>query len=206
MGLSVALATEDELSEAVGKRLLAEIERFTEADLLLLRRNGSGYLRSRMSNWRQLAQHQPVVLLTDLDRVACPGSLLDDWFGTLGRPDNFVCRVAVREIESWLLADHDAIRLLIGKKGRLPAEPDELLDPKQHLLTLAKQASRAVRHDLLKEAGAVAGQGIGYNAHLSAFVKQSWCPERASQRSPSLRKARIRLQELGERMALQAKA
>ena len=41
---AIALATEDELSEAIGLRLIAESP-FHEADVLPLRRNGSGYLK-----------------------------------------------------------------------------------------------------------------------------------------------------------------
>ena len=55
---SVALATEDELSEAVGQRLLAAAQRPLNTNLLL-RRGGSGYLRSRVRNWYTLAKSQP---------------------------------------------------------------------------------------------------------------------------------------------------
>jgi len=40
--------------------------------------------------------------------------------------------------ESWLLADHDAMRKLIGPRGAAPQHPDELAQPKQHLLRLAE--------------------------------------------------------------------
>lgn len=105
-------------------------------------------------------------------------------------------RIAVREVESWVLADHEAMRKLIGKKGTLPPEPDELPDPKQHLLKLAKLAARPVREDLVKATGAVASQDIGYNRRLTAWVGSNWSPERAAQRSPSLQRTREHLKEL----------
>ena len=196
--LYVALATEDELSEAVGKRLLSEIEYPVEASLLL-RRNGYGYLRSGVRKWCELATQQPVVLLTDLDRYVCPLELIHDWFANVVRPNRLIFRIAVREIESWLLADHDAIRELFGQKGRLPTDPDALSDPKAKLLALAKNASKDVRLDLIKEEGAVAFQGIGYNARLTDFVSNVWDPERAASRSASLKRTRERLQEFVER-------
>lgn len=196
--ISVALATEDELSEAVGLRLLSELSVEISVDLLL-RKGGFGYLRSRMSNWRELCKCQPVVILTDLDKTECPSRLLLDWAGSTPLPENMLLRIAVREVEAWLLADHDAIRQLVGKKGNLQSSPDDLLDPKQCLIALAKNAPRDVRLDLIKADQAIASQGIGYNSRLVSFVNNEWNPERAAQRSPSLARARRRLRELAAR-------
>lgn len=152
-----------------------------------------------MDNWRQLAQRQIALVLTDMDQVACPVALKTDWLGDKAAPANLMLRIAVREVESWVLADHEAMRKLIGKKGTLPPEPDKLPDPKQHLLKLAKLATRPVKEDLVKESGAMASQGIGYNARLTAWVRSDWSPERAAQRSPSLQRTRLRLNELALR-------
>lgn len=196
--ISVALATEDELSEAVGKKLLAYAPYHLQADLLL-RQGGSGYLRSRMESWCRLALQQPVLLLTDLDRSPCPGALVSAWLGKRPRPDNLMLRVAVREIEAWLLADHHGMRHLLGKKGRLPEDPDALPDPKQQLLRLAQNAPREIRRDLIAERGAVAAQGIAYNTRLCGFVAADWDPDRAATRSASLRRARTRIAEFAAR-------
>lgn len=197
--ISIALATEDVLSEEVGLRLIRELPGDVTATPLL-RKGGFGYLKSRMDNWRKLAQQQPVFLLTDLDNVECPSLLKEEWIGPKSLPENLVMRIAVREIESWILADHNALRRLIGKKGKLPPEPDKLLDAKEHLLGLARLADRSVRDDLLKTEGAIASQGIGYNARLSAWVRSEWDPERAADRSPSLARTRVRLNELLHRL------
>jgi hypothetical protein len=52
--------------------------------------------------------------------------------------------VAVREIEAWLLADHEAVIELFGRKvaRRLPPYPDEIDDPKAK--TLSSRPSRHV--------------------------------------------------------------
>lgn len=197
--MSVALATEDALSETIGQRLLGELGPKMEASQLL-RKGGSGYLRSRMRSWCQMASHQPVIVMTDLDLLACPAVLLDDWFITLPRPPNLLLLVAVRESESWLLADHEAMRKLIGSRGVFPPRPDEITDPKQLLLQLAERAPRNVKLDLIKAAGAISSQGIGYNARLTEFVRTDWNPERAAQRSPSLAHARRRMRELALRL------
>jgi hypothetical protein len=196
----VVLATEDELSEQIGIRLA------TEAGLEVgqrLRRDGFGYLKKRMINFCQMAIQQPVLLITDLDQRNCPSALIANWLGTRAKPPKLLFRVAVREIESWLLADHVAMRALFGNRIRnLPIAPDTLADPKQRLLSLAKHAPQKIRSDLLPEQGAVASQGLGYNARLSDFVRNVWQPERAATRSPSLDRARVRFRELSEQLQL----
>lgn len=193
--ITVSLVTEDELSEAIGLRLLTDFLRFP-ASIRTLRRGGFGYIRSKMNNWCQLSHLHPVLIITDLDRASCPASLKTEWVGTSTHSKNLVFRVAVREIESWLLADHETMQLLIGKKGQLPSNPDELNDPKQYLLELSKKAPREVRYDLIKQEGSICSQGMGYNRRLTTTVNQNWCPIRAAKLSPSLQKAIFRIQTL----------
>jgi hypothetical protein len=70
--------------------------------------------------------------------------------GAKSYPDNLVFRVAVREIEAWLLADHVGMgKLLVAGATNLPRDPDLLVDPKQVLLQLASKAPRVVQNDLL---------------------------------------------------------
>lgn len=196
----LALGTEDELSEAMGKRLLKEAGYALEPSPLL-RGDGFGYLRSKMDSWCQMAARKPVLLLTDLDMKACPMAVRNDWMGARKPTENLVLRIVVREIESWVLADHDALRTLIGNRGTLPPDPDALADPKEYLLRLiAKQAPRHIREDLVAEKGAIASQGIGYNAHFGEWVRTQWSPARAADRSQSLRRARIRIGELVRRL------
>ncbi|MGI4849941.1 MAG: hypothetical protein ACRYGK_17665 [Janthinobacterium lividum] len=196
---SITLATEDELSEAIGTRLLAEIDLLPD-QIQSLRKNGSGYLKLNIKSWKELARIRPVLLITDLDNVACPVTMREQLIGSGPIPKNLLIRIAVREVESWVLADHDAAENLFGRKIKLPPEPDTLPDPTSHLLRLAKSASRKVRDNLVKEANAVARQGLGYNAHLKAWILTHWNPERAASRSPSLARTRLRLQDLQGRM------
>ena len=193
----VALATEDELSEAVGVRLLAEHRETLEVGLLL-RRGGNGYLRSRLANFCQMARLNPMLVITDLDKWTCPAVLCAEWLGRTTQPEKLLLRVAVREIEAWLLADHEAMGALLGQAvaSRLPMLPEAIENLKEFLLGLAARAPRDVRADLCAEAGAVARQALGYNARLSTFVREIWHPERASSRSDSLRRARERIRQL----------
>lgn len=199
--MSVFLATEDALSEAVGLRLLSEHKILVQTKPELLRRDGFGYLRSKMENWKQLAQRRVVILLTDLDKKTCPVHLLEDWLGAnRACPENLIFRIAEREVESWLLADHEAFVQLMGKRAKLPPAPDLLPDPKQFLLEQARKAPQAIREDLLAETGAMARQGLGYNARLVGWVQTQWSPQRAAERSPSLARARRALNRAAVRM------
>lgn len=190
----IAIATEDQLSEAIALRLIADIP-MPHFIQLKLGRTGNGYLRSKMSSWYQMAQHQVMLVLTDLDRANCLVEFRDQWLDA-EPPKNLLLRIAVREVESWVLADHAAMRALIGPKGVLPAAPDELADPKQSLLKLAKSAPKQIREDLLKTIDGNLAQGLGYNSRLTAWINAEWSPQRAAERSPSLARARLRLNEV----------
>ena len=194
MTVPIAIATEDELSEAMALRLVAELpqaHRVTHC----LRKGGFGYLSSKMGNWCQMAQHQVMLVVTDLDQVDCALALRRQWFGRLHAPESMLLRVAVRESEAWALSDHVAIRQLLGPKGSLPTAPESLPDPKQALLKLAKSAPKDIKADLLRESNGRLQQGLGYNSRLVAWIQTVWSPERAAERSPSLARTRMRLNE-----------
>jgi hypothetical protein len=192
----LALATEDELTETVGRRLIDEVRATCEVNLTF-RQGGYGYLKSRLDTFCQIARRHPVLLITDLDTGTCAPELIERWMDGKEQPEGLLFRVAVREVESWLLADHRAIKALFGSRiTRLPEQPDTLNDPKATLLKLAKQAPRAIRNDLISERGTVASQGLGYNLRLCTFVREMWNPERAALRSDSLRRIRACLERL----------
>lgn len=181
----VVLAVEDELSEQIGRRLTMDVGLQVE---LVLRKRGNGYLKSKITNFCEIAQHTPVLLITDLDTISTVEKLKLNWLNKTKLPKTFLFHVAVREVESWILADHQGMKQMLGKKvNKFPVAPDDLADPKSHLLNLAASAAREVRDDLVAERGSVARQGLGYNKRLSAFVTDTWDPEAAADRSPSLR-------------------
>lgn len=121
---SIVLATEDVLSEEAGLRLAAEAGLRVEQQL---RRSGNGYLKSRIPNFCEMAAFRTVVVISDLDQIQCPSKLLADWLGPRSKPDNLLLRVAVREIESWLLADRkDPINHVVPKLVDRADAPSQL--------------------------------------------------------------------------------
>ena len=123
MPLHVTVATEDMLSEAVALRLLAE----HSPRLMLhqsLHQQGFGYLKRKLNAFRQMAQRQPVFLLTDLDRQQCALELITQWSNGRPYPTNLLFRVAVREVEAWLLADRENLSTFLSlPSGRLSSVP-----------------------------------------------------------------------------------
>lgn len=194
----VCLATEDSLSEAIGYRLLAEVSPHFEVRQTF-RKNGFGYLKANIGKFCNVAQRLPVLLITDLDKAKCAASLVSKWMGSRALPDNLVFRVAVREIEAWLLADQVGMKkLLAGGATGLPNDPELLPDPKQVLLKLARKAPRAIRNDMVAETEAIACQGLGYNQRMTDFVRNTWDPKRAQLCSDSLCRTLSRLRQMAE--------
>jgi len=191
--MNIVLATEDELSEAIGMRVLKDFCVSSMHDIQRLRKDGNGYLYSKMKNWREIATNQEsiILILTDLDRLECPVTLLKEWGACKNPlPANLLLRIAVREVESWVLADHEGVRKLIGPKGALPPKPDNLPEPRQHFLDLVRKfAPRPIKQGLLPAKGVIASKGLEYNHILKEWIGSDWNPQRGAMRSSSLRRA-----------------
>ena len=72
------LVIEDELSEVVIRRVLADTQRDYSVGSAY-GRTGFGYLQSTASKWNAAAAAgTPILLLTDLDQHNCPQNLLQD--------------------------------------------------------------------------------------------------------------------------------
>jgi hypothetical protein len=196
--LFINLATEDLLSEAVAEKLVATFTKFQILERL--GKKGNGHLKKNLKCYIEIARHTPLLLLTDLDQANCAPGLVSDWLGNsnIAPSNNFLFRVAVREVESWLLADHTNCSKLFDAK-KLPPNPDHLPHPKKTLLSHANRSNRSVRSDLVYKVGSVLTQGLGYNAKLRQFVFENWNPHFAMKNSPSLSKTCNRLCEFDSR-------
>jgi hypothetical protein len=184
------LVIEDELSEIVIRRVLADTQKDYSVGSAY-GRTGFGYLRSTANNWNAAAAAgTPILLLTDLDQHDCPVELIAEW---MNHPchANFLFRIAVREVESWLLADREGFSHFLGISNVLvPAEPDQVNDPKRTLINLARRSRRtAVKRSIVPRQGSTAIQGPDYNGCLGDFVRNQWNSNTAKDRSPSLNRA-----------------
>jgi hypothetical protein len=160
-------------------------------------KNGKTHLRQRLSGFNQAARHAPWVVVVDLDHSAeCAPPFCRDW---LPHPSAHMCfRVAVREIEAWLLADRERLaRFLSIASGRVPANPEALDDPKLALVNLARHSRRRdIRDDMVPRPSSGREVGPAYTSRVIEFVESQWRPEVAAHLADSLRRCRLRLRGL----------
>ncbi len=183
------LAVEDALSEDAAKKVLS----CCRPECVIgntYRRGGFGYLKKNMKGFNNAAKGVPFLVITDLDTACCAPELIQEWLG-VPKNDNLLFRVAVREVESWLLADQRAFAAFLGVRDSLiPADPDTLRDPKATLVGLARKSPHAaLRRGMVPAGGTTAIQGPAYNTELGKFVRESWDPHRAAGHSDSLSRA-----------------
>ena len=195
MSVVANYAIEDELSEAVVLRCFKEVGSIAGA---AFGRNGFGWLKKNALALNRAAAGIPYVMLTDLDRNLCAPQMVEDWLGDQPCHMNFLLRVAVREVEAWLLADRANLSgLLKVPVDTLPREFETLDDPKQSLLSLARNSrSRRMREDMVAETKHGPVQGPDYNGVLSEFVHNDWDLNADFASCRSLSRMISRLQEL----------
>ena len=191
---SVILAVEDELSEAISAKILNS---FGIEIRIVLREGGNAYLRQKAPELNRSASGMDIFLLTDLDSSKdCPPGLIRSWIKGAPSP-RFFFRVAVMEVESWLMADRAGFANFLSIPiHRIPFPTDDILKPKEFLVSLARRSrKRRLRDELVPEPGAKIPVGYGYNTRLMEFIREHWNLERAAAVSPSLKRTLDRLNE-----------
>jgi hypothetical protein len=196
--IPIYLAVEDELSEWVVRRILASRPATCYIGAVYGKR-GFGYLKKQSRAFNNAAKSCPFLLLTDLDRLSCAPLLIDDWLNVRKHP-KFLLRVAVREIESWLLGDDVGFGSFLALRSTVEfSQPETLKDAKQELLRLSfNSPKRALRESLVcrEESSGMLFQGPDYNGVLSKFVNNKWGIGLARKRCPSLEKFVAALERL----------
>jgi hypothetical protein len=185
--IPVNLAVEDQLSEAVLRRVLSHLNR-GYAIGAVYNRGGYGYLKRTVRGWNTAAVGIPFLVLTDLDEeYPCPSALIREWL-PVPQHHNLLFRVAVREVEAWLLADRVNLASFLGISEKLvPSGIESLVDPKRALINLARSSRfKDIRERLVPKHSSTARQGRDYNGCLTEFVNGRWDIGTASERCPSL--------------------
>lgn len=185
----VHLAVEDALSEAVLRAILFQSGRDYSIGSCY-QRGGFGYLKNTIAGFNQAARGTPFFVLTDLDqKYPCPPALIADWLRVPKQP-NLLFRIAVREVESWVLADQKAFASFLGiRQDSIPVDTDQLSDPKNLLMDLVRRSrKRKLRSAILPATGSTAKQGPDYNGQLVEFIESRWEVHRAVRNSSSLKR------------------
>lgn len=181
------IAVEDELSEIVSRRLL--LSQGFEVETCY-GKQGFGYLKRNIEKFQRAARSFPVFVLTDLDQAPCAAALKQEW-RVASTQRNFVFRVAVRAVESWIMADRENFADFLGAPlKRIPQTPDAEPNPKRLLIELARKSKkRDIRDDLAPKPNSAAKVGRNYNARLGSFAKERWNISSARANSQSLERA-----------------
>ena len=163
---------------------------------------GKHQLDADLSGYNNAAKGSPWFVLRDLNSDAqCAGQFLAARNSTAAR---WMCfRIAVREMESWVLADAAAISdFLRIPRSAVPTDPDAEDDPTRTIVDLARRSrSRTIEKALVPRAGTSTAVGPLYEAKMIEFTRERWDLDRACQRSRSLARARERLREMAREWA-----
>ena len=191
----IVIAVEDELSCAVMEKIIAFVG--YNNTFRIFNARGYGKLKTSMPKFREASRTLPHIVLTDLDRSSCPVALLAKW-GAKHLPANLLIRIAVREVEAWLLADRDGIsNFLKIDKSKITCYPEIEEDPKRTLVNLSRKSrKRGLSKEIVPELTSSARIGPLYNFHFINFVKDHWDIDNARRNSESLDRALVRISNL----------
>jgi hypothetical protein len=118
-----------------------------------------------------------------------------DWIKVPLNP-NFLFRIAVRESESWVLADRDSFSQFLNISiNRILFNTDAIDDPKRFLIKLVCSFRKnKLKDNIVPAKNSTASIGRNYNEPLVRFVMDKWDGTKAIEHSESLKRMIKRLQ------------
>jgi hypothetical protein len=180
---------EDDLSEMV---MLKIIDRFKDKFYIgnTYNGNGFGYIKKNIKGFNQASKTIPFFVLTDLDQYECPSELINNWLNSIPKNKNLIFRVAIREIEAWLLADRVGFSKYLGVSiVHLPLSPESEMDAKRKLISIAARSrNRSIKEDITPK-NENAQVGPNYNGRLGEYVFNHWNIDEAMLNCESLKRA-----------------
>jgi len=193
--MEVMLVVEDVASEHVLRRILRHA--LPDASIAGVNVSGGfGQIKARMGRYLNACNVFPHLVLTDLDTYRCPIALMSEWGLPDQLPESLIFRVAIREVEAWLMADRERIaEFLQVPVTKIPADVESEVDPKRCLINLARRSrSKRFAVEFCPADGSKASQGVLYNDHLIRFTTELWRVDVARRGSESLDRALRRLE------------
>jgi hypothetical protein len=195
--VTITVAVEGVLDEAVVQILLkhlgARIGR-------VYGRQGKPHLERSLGGYNEAARLGPWLVLLDLDSDADCAPILRAKLLATESP-MMLLRIAVPEIESWLLADRERFARFTGVAlSVVPRMPEAEANPKRSVVDLARRSRRRdIRADLVPRTGSGRSEGPGYTSRMIEFVldrENGWRPEVAEENADSLRRCVAALKRL----------
>jgi len=193
--ISIQLIVEDPLSEAVAMALLNQTQK--PFDVCSIWVWSKGEIQKNINWVNNASRGLPYFVLTDQDtREACPPKEIK----RLIRNDisrNLIYRFAAMEVEAWVMAHRRAFAGFLSiPEDQISPQPDRILNPKEHLISLARKTRISdLREALVPAPESTSKVGPDYNGRLCEFVQKRWRAGAAAKNSPSLARALNRLRE-----------
>lgn len=185
--VTISAAVEGIVDEAVARKLIIQAGGHPGT---IYGKNGKPFLRRHINGYNSAARHFPWMVVVDLDLDSeCAPPLRGEW---VPDPAPYLCfRVAVREIESWLMADAESLAAIMSvAHSRIPTDPEHLQEPKAEMVNLARHSRRReIREDMVPREGSGRSVGPAYTSRLVEYVETRWRPEVATRRANSLERA-----------------
>lgn len=184
MKIPINLVTEDIIQLTALKKVLEYLEiNFSSQDFVM---NGVGKIKKHLKAYNEASKFSSFLILTDLDDNECAPTLLKKWVNFVPNP-NFIFRIAVCEVEAWLLADRRNFASFLGiSEAKINREIETISDTKSYLINLARKSKREIREELVPSGFAQVGKS--YNSCLIRFIIQNWDVGNASKNSDSLKR------------------
>lgn len=170
----ISAAVEGIVDEAVIHRLVKHAGAIPG---IIYGKHGKQDIRLKIQGYNGAAQRTPWIVLVDLDNDAdCAPILHATW---LPHPAPFMCfRVAVRQVEAWLLADREQMASFLAVRcDKIPRDPESLSNAKETLVELARKSrSREIREDMVPRTGSGRLVGPAYSSRVIEFASRHWRP------------------------------
>lgn len=186
--VAVRIAVEGSLDEAVAERLITDYGGQLGA---VHGKQGRNYVRKHIGSYNNGARYGGIwFVLVDLDlKPDCAPKLVAEM---LPNPAAGMCfRVAVHEVEAWLLADREGFAEWASVPvNRIPVDMEAIEQPKEQLVNIVRHSRRREwREAIVPREGSGGTEGPAYTSALSAFVASDWDVEAAASAAPSLARA-----------------
>jgi hypothetical protein len=205
--MKIYIVGEDDVTCAIIKRILSHCS--DHFDIISELPARGGQIKSKITEFNNLAAAFPVVLLTDLDATNCAPQLLQELIPK-NKHNQFVFNIAVDEGEAWLMADRDGFAEYFGvqidkipcatlkKQGGRKALIEMDFKYKSSMFLTHELIMTSKNSDLIKQITPKQGacKGPEYNRGILPFINKKWNIESARKNSDSLNRMVNRINSL----------
>ena len=181
--IPINIVCEDDCSEATIKKIIA-----MRSDLeigTIYKKRGRNYIQENINFFNEVAEVTPYIVFSDLDFDTCAPNLIRTWLRKK-KHDNLLFRIAVPEVEAWLIADtQNFSRYFEVPKQEIRQDVELLYDAKKYLFhIIGKHCKKDIQNDILPKGTSTVGKG--YNKRMLIYISRYWNPMNAKENSDSL--------------------